>query len=270
MQFGLTAHCTGADNMDKVIENLTESGAEVIQLSLAKALKDYNFDSGIFSPGFARYIKKSLDKIGVHVPILGSYVNLAETDEAKRKEQLDKFKVQILYAKYIGADAVATETGPCKEEERESKFKLVVDAVKELTDYAANFGVSIAIEAAWPHTICNAKMLKRLIDEVDAPNLGTIFDNASLMQTPKYSPDSKKWQHEIVDEYFDLLRERIFFVHLKDFVGNGSTYRQQIACTGETDTAYIMEKIKREKPHIDVILEMADHINFKEIVAKLG
>ena len=269
MQFGLTAHCTGADNMEKLCENLRESGAEVTQLSLAKVFKSYDFDSGIFSPGFARYIRKSLDGVGVHASVLGCYINPIEPDEGKRRQQLEKFKTQILYARYIGADAVATETGRCMEEDREKNFKILVESVKELTDYAAKFGVSVAIEAASPHTVCNAKMMKRLIDEVGAPNLGVIFDNVGIMNSPEYSKEDKEWQHKIVDEYFDLLRERIYFVHLKDFIGNGKDYHSAVALSGETDTQYILEKLKREKPHIDVILEMANHIQFKEIVSKL-
>ncbi len=89
------------------------------------------------------------------------------------------------------------------------------------------------------------------------------------MNSPEYSKEDKEWQHKIVDEYFDLLRERIYFVHLKDFIGNGKDYHSAVALSGETDTQYILEKLKREKPHIDVILEMANHIQFKEIVSKL-
>ena len=84
------------------------SGADA--LSFGPGFGEHEF-RGHYSPAFAGKIGEELGKRGLHVSVLGCYINPVHPDEAARRREVDRFIERLRYAKDIGADMVGTETG---------------------------------------------------------------------------------------------------------------------------------------------------------------
>ena len=74
--------------MEKVFQLAKENGVHQIQLAFAKSISNYDFTTGHYNPGFARYIKEQLDKNEIHVAVLGCYINPTNPVEELRKKEL--------------------------------------------------------------------------------------------------------------------------------------------------------------------------------------
>ena len=112
LQFGMRAHdCCPPLPMTECFDTLAANGLRRVQLAFEKSISDCDFSTGRYSPGFAGKIGEELGKRGLHVSVLGCYINPVHPDEAARRREVDRFIERLRYAKDIGVDMVGTETG---------------------------------------------------------------------------------------------------------------------------------------------------------------
>src|SRR5699024_8366476 len=132
------------------------------------------------------YFQSRFTSAGLRISIFGSYVNIVATDLDEREQAIADFKHHIHLAKDFGASLVATDTGSVgkgytEDNLTEEAFQKAVVPVKEMVAEAERFGVVVAIESGINHPVYPAQLAKRLVDEVDSPNLKIILDCANLM-----------------------------------------------------------------------------------------
>lgn len=89
--------------MEKVFAEAKANNIHQIQLAFGKSISNYDFSTGHYSPGFARYIASELQKNDVHVAVLGCYINPTNPIEEKRKAAVARFIEHLKYARIIGA-----------------------------------------------------------------------------------------------------------------------------------------------------------------------
>lgn len=70
----------------------------------------------------------------------------------------------------------------------------------------------MGIEGVHFHVINTPTKMKRLVDDLNSPNVRVIFDPVNYINTANY-----KNQDEIINTHFDLLGEKTKLLHLKDF-----------------------------------------------------
>jgi L-ribulose-5-phosphate 3-epimerase len=70
----------------------------------------------------------------------------------------------------------------------------------------------VGIEGVHFHVINTPTKMKRLVDDLNSPNVRVIFDPVNYINTANY-----KNQDEIINTHFDLLGEKTKLLHLKDF-----------------------------------------------------
>lgn len=259
MNIGFRAHDCAIGEIDKLSNRLAMMGVHNIQLALRKSLKTVDFGKVTFSPGFARHIKRELDKNDIHVTVLGSYINPILEDEEARRAQVDLFIENLKYAKYIGADMVGTETGNPGERDREECYKILVKSIREIADAAEKLGVMFAVEGVYYGTLSTPEYMKRLIDDVNSPNMLVIFDITNLLGFDNY-----KNQREIIDKAFELYGDRIAAIHLKDFIAEDGKLKRTLFGTGELDKEYLFSVLKERKPHIEAILEELSEYDYMQ------
>ena len=112
MNYGMRCHdiCPKTD-IDTLLDTVKENGICQIQLAFGKSISGFDFGPGHYSPGFAHMISDKLKARGIHVAVLGCYINPTDPDENKRQLSVARFIEHLKYAKIIGADMVGTETG---------------------------------------------------------------------------------------------------------------------------------------------------------------
>ncbi len=258
MNYGMRCHdiCPKAD-MDTVFDAVQNLGVQQIQLALAKSIEGYNFDYGHYSPGFGREIRKKLEKRGIHVSVLGCYINPTNPDEEERQKAVRRFIEHLKYAKAIGADMVGTETGRYDADFNvvpytytEGCYQLLLKSMREIVSAAEKLGVMVGIEAVHDHTLYCPEMMRRFLEDIDSPNVEAILDPVNLISSENY-----EHQDDVIEKAFHLYGDKISAIHVKDFTIRDR--QPQFAHIGEGMFHYetLLRNLKKDKPYITMLLE---------------
>lgn len=249
------------------MEGLAAAGIEHIQLAFEKSFSDLDVSTGHYSTGLCHYIAGLLQKNHIHCAVLGCYINPVVPLETLRQQEVAKFVERLRYAKRIGADMVATETGRYSvtfsvTELTQSKecYRTLLKSFSEICIHAEALGVTVGVEGVFDHTLSSPKKMKQFLDDLASPNLEVVLDFANLVSPAHTSP---KEQERLVNEAFDLYGDRISVLHLKDciFDPNGS---QKCVKPGTGIIQYqpLMKLVKENKPYIIGLIEESTPTRF--------
>ncbi len=257
MRLGVRAHDFGKLPIDELAAQIARHGLNSIQLAPPKAIAGFDADAGRLSPGFACHVRESFARHGIQIAVLGCYINLGDPDDSRQRPQLARFKEYLRFARDFGCSLVGTETGSVNadfswhpDNHGEAAFQTVLARVRELVREAEKFGVFVGVEGVERYVISSPRRLRRLVDEVDSPNLQVIFDPVNLLCAKNHDR-----QDEVTAEALALLGDRICIVHAKDFRMNGDKFEEVPAGGGALHYAPVMRWIKGHKPGVNVLLE---------------
>lgn len=244
-EIGMRAHDLNAHTPQALQEKCKALQIPYVQLALRKSFSEIVWTNHTFSIGLAEKIKADLGD--VRISVLGSYINLLAEGEALEHE-LNVFRQNMLFAKFLGAGVVGTETG--LSDHSEADYQKVCRAVRTLADDAEKLGVMIGIEGVKQHTIHSPQMMRRLLDDVDSPNVLTIFDPINYLSADNYTE-----QDQIIRDAFSLLADKMTVVHLKDYTVTDGMLRLVQIGSGDFNMKLLFDCIRAEKPYMDVLLE---------------
>lgn len=236
------------DNLEEACQRAREIGIESLQLVLEKSIPD--FKQGSYSDEYAKSIKDTLGDIGVCV--LGSYINPSEPDDDALRAQIEKFKEKIRFASVINPTVVGTETGMYipGETHSEAAYQRVLKTLRELSDYAKEYGVCLGVEGVHLFVINSPQMIKRLLGDIENDNIKVIFDPLNLLNMDNY-----KEQDKIITDMFDMFREKIVAIHIKDFVIEDGKIKGVAVGEGILNYKLIFEKMHQYGLNIPMVLE---------------
>ncbi|MCD8021999.1 MAG: sugar phosphate isomerase/epimerase [Lachnospiraceae bacterium] len=234
-----------------------EQGFTCAHVALSKVISENSTEDGALTPGYAMYLKKLFAKHDMDIAVLGCYLNLADPNETNLAKTTHCYMSHIRFASLLGAGVVGTETGAPNEEYRfeeachsEEALEIFIRNVRPVVEYAEKMGVILAIEPVYRHIVCNPERARRVLDEIDSPNLQIIFDPVNLLDSCNYRDSDA-----IFAEAIDLLSDDIAVMHLKDYrVVDGQVVPMAVG-TGEMDYSRIIRFIKERKPYIHATLE---------------
>ena len=267
LQLGIRAHDLGQLPIEKLTQKMNDYHFMHAHFAIKKSFPNSLSSVQKMTPGTANYIHSHFSKAGIKISILGSYVNLSSLDLSVRKQAIADFKKHIYLAKDFGASMVATETGSVgngytKDNFTEEAYQIALESVREMVTEAEKFGVMVAIEAGINHPIHTTPLLRRLVDEVNSPNIKVILDCANLMSVDNYQK-----QEEVIEEAFHLLDDYIIALHIKDFVVEDNKIKIVPVGQGWMKYEAIMHYAKYEKPHIFTSLEATTEPHLEESIA---
>lgn len=257
MQLGIRLHDTTKRPFEERIKEVHDLGFTCGHLALAKVIDEFPTTDEAMTPGLAMYIKKVFEKNDVDIAVLGCYLNLANPNKEQLAETVHRYMAHIRFASLLGCGVVGTETGAPNETytftpecHTDEALKIFIENVRPVVEYAEKMGVIFAIEPVYRHIVWNPERARKVLDEINSPNLQIIFDPVNLLDIPNY-----KDRDAIFQQAIDLLGEDIAMVHLKDFcVEDGKMY--SMGCgMGEMDYTRILKFMKERKPYIHATLE---------------
>ena len=248
LNLGIRAHDLQAKTREELAQKLTSYGFSHIQLAIKKSFPMLAPTPTSISSGTASYIGDYLLGFGIKISVLGCYVNLASPDPRVREVELNTFKHHLTLASDFQASVVGTETGSLgsgytTRNFTEEAYQLARASVVELVAFAEQVGVTVGIEAGINHPIHTSDLTRRLLDEVESPNLKIIMDCANLI-----SADNYHRQEEIVYNALNDLRDEICCLHLKDFVVENNQVNIVPVGTGLMKYDQILSFLKHDKP----------------------
>lgn len=141
------------------------------------SILDYNLDN-------VRSLKSSVDEIGLQVGTIAAYTNFTGGLESREvpfvEMQLAYLKRLAEFAEILGCKLVRIFTGYFTDKlPYHSQWNLCVDAVREASGIAANYGVTIGVQNH--HDIgVSAESYEAFLDDVGHPNCKAMFDAWSI------------------------------------------------------------------------------------------
>lgn len=257
MQLGIRLHDIKKAPLEERLSIAHEQGFACGHLALSKVISEYPVDDGALTPGYALYLKKLFAKNELDIAVLGCYLNLANPNPESLNKIRKRYLTHIRFASLLDVGVVGTETGAVNEEYKfeeknhsEEALNIFIHNVRPVVEYAEKMGVIFAIEPVYKHIVCNPKRARRVLDEINSPNLQIIFDPVNLLDISNY-----KNRDEIIEEAMELLGDDIAMIHIKDFVVEDGKLVSVAAGTGEMDYTKIMKFIRERKPYVHVTLE---------------
>jgi len=269
---GMRAHDVGRVPFAELIKRLKELNVTNIQFAPSKGVSDIDFSYGNFSQGLAGFMRSEFNKNNINISVFGSYLDPTEPNDEKRRKEINAYIENLKYAKFIGADMAGTETGNIdRYETPEAAYKVMLNSFREIVAAAENLGVMMAIEGVTSHALNSVKTVRRLLDDINSPNMCVIFDPINLIEG--------EWldrPNTVVDDMFNLCGNEISAIHLKDFkVVEG---KKEVVPIGQGifDFERFFTWLKKHKPGINMMIEgstydtfVAEHGFLKKIYDKI-
>lgn len=257
MQIGLRAHDAKHGPFEELIPRIREQGFSCIHIALSKSFEEFKPEISTMTPGLAAYMNRVCRANGVDIAVLGNYLNLANPDEAELKKITEKYVAHLRFASYLGQGVVGTETGAVNREYKyepanhnREALEIFIKNVKPVVKAAENFGTVLAIEPVWKHIVKGPEEARYVLDEVGSPNLQIIFDPVNMLY-----PGNLDRQDEIITKTFDLLKNDIAVIHMKDYREEDGNLKSIPAGTGGLNYELLLSKIKEYKPYVQCTLE---------------
>ena len=264
---GMRGHDVSCGDIVSLSNQMGELGVRHIQFAPKKSFKDINWNCGVMTPGFGDYIKGELAKNNVRVSVLGCYINPVHPDPDERRAQLDWFKANLKFARYIGADMVGTETGHVQHLDIEDKLRaydIFEEGMRELVECAEKYGVTLGVEPVTKDNLNDVESTVRFVEEMNSPNLSVIFDPVNMIDGSNYTN-----QNEIIKGMFRELGDKIDILHLKDFKIENGEKVPVLACSGMLNTDLLFDIMREKKPFIDCILETTNEQTYADTLARV-
>lgn len=257
MQFGIRLHDAVKAPLEERLKAVQEQGFSCAHLALSKVISENSVAESALTPGYAMYLKRLFDKYALDVAVLGCYLNLANPDPEKLRAIQDKYMANIRFASHLGVGVVGTETGAPNLEYKfeeacwnEESLQIFINNLRPVVKYAEQMGVLMAIEPVVRHIVCNPKRARRVLDEINSPNLRIILDPVNLLEIYNYEK-----QDEILDEAVELLGKDVAVLHVKDFqIKDGKLVSVPVG-QGLCHWERVIPYMKKEKPFMHATLE---------------
>lgn len=216
--FGLRAHDFGIFPAKELAARIASSGAQTVQLALAKALPGGHLMPAEFGEAGLVEIRNAFAEQGISVAVIGCYIDTVAVDEVARELSFKRFEAHIEAAAALGCNVIGTETGspiPYLEQDngREIAFRIALQGLHRLVKVAEQKGIRVGVEAvAEYHALSTIEHIRIMNEEFNSPALGIIFDPVNLIPLKGVTD-----MDAFLDECFTTFGDRIVAIHAKDY-----------------------------------------------------
>lgn len=261
LTFGARAHDVDFDGTpEDLARALAEQDIEVVQFAICKLFPNLPCATGNISPGFGAHMRRVLDRRGIDIAVLSSYMNIIHPDPTIREALLGRFEHYLAAARYFGAPIVASETGSVHEPAdgyttdnfTEDAYGRVLASVRRLVAAGERYHTYVGIEPGRNHPIHDLTTIERLLNDVDNEWLCIVLDPAVLIDGTNYTDEV-----ELVETAFQRFGDRISAMHLKDFRPQDGTDELEMVNIGDgmMDTEGILRVAEQYRPYLPVLTE---------------
>ncbi len=215
MHLGLVTYNLAKDwDIETIIKHCEATEFEGVELRTTHAHKvEVNL-----SKDERRDVKKRFEDSKVKLMGLGSIFDYHTPDQAKLRRDIEATKEYIVLAQDVGATGVKVRpNGLPKEVPIEKTLAQIGHSLAEVGDFARDHGQVIRLEVHGPGTAF-PPYIKTILDTANHPSVGACWNcNASDL-------DGEGWDYN-----FNLLKDKIFSVHMTDLFQEEYPFRKLLA-----------------------------------------
>ena len=170
-------------------------------------------------------IRKQMDSRGIQISALSGTYNMIDPDVQKRQAGLKMLRFVAAQCEPLGTSVITLCTGSRDPQSMwrahpnnntPEAWQDMLESMEQALQVAEEYDVTLAFEPEVSNVVDSAKKARRLLDEMQSPNLKVVMDGANIFhkgELPKMD--------EILDEAFDLLGDDIALAHAKDLDQDG-------------------------------------------------
>jgi sugar phosphate isomerase/epimerase len=219
MHLGLVTYNLAQDwDIPTIIKNCEAAQFEGVELRTGHAHKvEVNL-----SAEQRREVKQRFQDSKVQLMGLGSAFEYHTPDQAKLRQEIEATKAYIVLAQDVGATGVKVRpNGLPKEVPPEKTLAQIGHALGELGDFARDHGQVIRLEVHGSGTAFPPR-IKTILDIANRPNVGACWNSNDS------DLEGEGWDHN-----FDLLKDKIFSVHMRDLFLEDYPFRKLLTRLNE-------------------------------------
>lgn len=212
MRLGLVTYELARDwDIPTIIKNCEAARFEGVELRTTHAHKvEVNLSKEERKEVRRRFADSKVQLMG-----LGSVFDYHTPDQTKLRKDIEATKEYIALAEDVGATGVKVRpNGLPKEIPVEKTLDQIGHSLRELGDFARDHGQVIRLEDHGPGTAFPPN-IRKILDVASHPNVGACW-NSNLTDL-----DGEGWDHN-----FDLLKDKIFSVHMPDLFQEEYPFRK--------------------------------------------
>jgi len=230
MHLGLVTYNLAQDwDIPTIIKNCEAARFEGVELRTEHAHKvEVNL-----SPEQRREVRNRFEDSKVQLMGLGSTFDYHTPDQAKLRKDIQATQAYILLAQDVGATGIKVRPNALpKEVSPEKTLAQIGRALRELGDFARDHGQVIRLEVHGTGTAFPPR-IKTILDTANHPNVGACWNsNPSDL-------DGEGWDYN-----FNLLKDKIFSVHMRDLFLEDYPFRKLLTRLNEIKfTGYCLAEI---------------------------
>jgi sugar phosphate isomerase/epimerase len=168
-------------------------------------------------------VKRRFRDSKVELMGLGSAFDYHTPDPTKLRKDIDATKEYIVLAQDVGATGVKVRPNAFpREVPKEKTLDQIGKALREIGEFGANHGQQIRLEVHGPET-CLLPNIRKMLEIADHPNVGACWNS-----------NAEDLAGEGFDANFDLVKNRIFSVHMRDLFIEDYPWRRLLVRLNET------------------------------------
>lgn len=261
------------NNIDVFSNALSNVDISGLQLVAYKSFVGFDYILNSITEEKAIKLGKDLKDNNISIELIGAYFNPVHSNKEKVYNGIAIFKEYLKYAKILGSNIVASETGSYNDDKwtynpknrTEEARKIVVNTFKDLCDYAKEYGSLVAIEGAAGHVLYDVQTLKTAFDEISKDNLKIVFDLYNFLD----ETNSTNYL-EILDLGLETFKDKIHCFHIKDcFIEDSKAPVQCAVGKGDFNYREILKKIRAYNENAILVLEGTTGEDIKSAVKLL-
>jgi sugar phosphate isomerase/epimerase len=240
MKLGLVTYNIAKDwDVPTIIKNCTETKFQGVELRTAQA---HGVEVSLSKSQRAE-VKKRFQDSPVALMGLGSAFDYHTPDPAKLRADIAATKEYIVLAHEVGAAGVKVRpNGLPPEVPKEKTLEQIGRSLRELGEFAAGHGLQIRLEV-------HGK------DSSHVPHIKSIMDTANHKHVGVcWNSNQTDLDGEGFDHNFDLLKDRILSVHMRDLYLDEYPFRKLVTRLNQIGfTGYCLAEISESKDPLRVM-----------------
>jgi sugar phosphate isomerase/epimerase len=178
--------------MDQLVIERSMSVFDWIQMARQLPVDGLEMYDGFlesFDPPYMDRVHKAIEQCGFAMPLMCCSSDFTQPDAAARRRAVEREKQLIDVTLALGGKFCRVLSGQRRPEvTREQGITWVVESIRECAEYAANLGITLAIENHykdnyWTHPEFAQKqeVFLEILARVDSPNFGVQYDPSNTL-----------------------------------------------------------------------------------------
>jgi len=228
------------DTIENTVKRIKEDGFSCVQLDLS--FTDFDATKEPVTPEKCKRVRDAFRDANLPIIALSGYTNFIHPDPKKRQANIDYIKTMLRYARELGTEFVASETGTYNVESdwvwhddnaSEKVYQETLEVIKDLTDFASEWGSTFIVENYVNNVIGSVDQVKRLYNDVKAENLGLICDPTNFFDDSNIENVDQQ-----LNLIFDELSPMMKIAHAKDCKRALTTEEKHADIEGKEDKTF--------------------------------